>query len=70
MNNTPTSADPVFSLHHTHSNAHGRVATYYAHPIVASKINLPVNILDRASAVQSHVYAAAWLVGLKNGAAK
>lgn len=69
MNNTPTNTAPVF-LHHTHSNAQGGVATYYAHPIVASKVKVPVDILDRAAAVQSHVFAGAWLVGRRLGVVK
>ena len=58
MNNACTETIPL-PLHHTHSNAH---------PLVASKVNLPVDVLDMAAAVQSHVYAAAWLAGRKNGA--
>ena len=67
MNNQSTAPtfkikpEPVSLLHHTHSNADGKVVTYYAYQLITNPQQFPLNIFDRPSAVQSHVYAAAWL---------
>lgn len=67
MNNQIIPSEPVPILHHTHSNAPGKVYSYYAYPLITNPQQLPINIFDRPSAVQIHVYAAAWLAGFRMG---